>query len=373
MAEMRKKEGFFVAAIRIITGLVFIFSSFVKGVDPLGTAYRVEDYLGAYNWLWLIDFSLALSVLLITVEFLLGFALLFKLRSRLTSLGVLLIMMFFTIVTFVDARYNMVPDCGCFGDAIKMTPWQTFYKNIVLILFAFIIFFSSNRMKIQLPGWMQNAILILFGGAYIWFIFYNYNHLPMLDFREWKEGRDMKSLNLDKAKTYVIYKNKETGETKEYISPNYPWNDSVWMSQWEFVDQRYDDSEVVRKHHVVIEDESRNTVTEDLVENPGEQFILISYDLDGSNEGGMVAASSLFEEAFNESIDFALVTASGPETIQKYEQVFGITYPYFFADGTELKAIIRSNPGLIYLKNGVIISKWHYHDFPETLQQARNK
>ena len=367
------KESTFVAIVRILTGLVFIFSSFVKGIDPLGTAYRVDDYLGAYNWMWLSDFSLALSVLLITVEFLLGFALLFKLRSRLTALGVLLIMIFFTIVTYIDGNYNMVPDCGCFGDAIKMTPWQTFYKNIILVIFAFIIFFKSNSMVLSIPGWVQNVILIIGGGLFLWFIFYNYSHLPVMDFRDWKEGRDMKSQNLDKAITYVIYQNKETGETEEFISPNYPWSDSVWMSEWEFIDQRYDDSEVIRRHHVIIEDEDGNNVTEEIVENPGGQFILVSYDIDIADEGSMVKASAFSEEVMGAGIGFVLITASDAETIHKYEQVFGINYPFFFADGTELKAIVRSNPGLIYMENGVVVSKWHHNDFPGTLEQAQEK
>lgn len=371
--ETKPKESTFVAIVRIITGLVFIFSSFVKGIDPLGTAYRVDDYLGAYNWMWLSDFSLALSILLITVEFLLGFALLFKLRSKLTALGVLLIMIFFTIVTYIDGSYNMVPDCGCFGDAIKMTPWQTFYKNIVLIIFAFIIFFNSNSMVLSIPGWLQNIILIIFGGTFLYFIFYNYNHLPLLDFRDWKEGRDMKSQNLDKAITYVIYQNKETGETEEFISPNYPWSDSVWMSEWEFIDQRYDDSEVIRRHHVIIEDEDGNNVTEEIVENPNGQFILVAYDIDIADEAGMVKASAFSEQVMDAGTGFVLITASDAETIHKYEQVFGINYPFFFADGTELKAIVRSNPGLIYMENGVVVSKWHHNDFPGTLEQALKK
>ena len=140
-------------------------------------------------------------------------------------------------------------------------------------------------MVLSIPGWVQNVILIIGGGLFLWFIFYNYSHLPVMDFRDWKEGRDMKSQNLDKAITYVIYQNKETGETEEFISPNYPWSDSVWMSEWEFIDQRYDDSEVIRRHHVIIEDEEGNNVTEEIVENPDGQFILVSYDVDIADEG----------------------------------------------------------------------------------------
>jgi len=264
-----KKEGVFFATLRILLGLVFIFSSFVKGIDPLGTAYRVEDYLDAYGWYSLWHFSLFLSILLITVEFVLGVALLFKFRARAASFGALLLMTFFTVITYYDAKYNMVPDCGCFGDAIKLSNQGTFYKNIILIVLAILVFAGSRRMKRSLPFWLQNILLIMVASLYVFFIFYNYNHLPMIDFREWKEGKDMKAANQDAIKTFVIYKNKETGETKEFESPNYPWNDSVWMSQWEFVDQRIDRSAVEIKHHLIIMDESGSDYTDEIINNPG--------------------------------------------------------------------------------------------------------
>lgn len=359
----------FIMIIRIALGLVFIFSASVKGVDPIGTAYRVEDYLDAYGWYWLHDYSLALSVFLITCEFLIGFALLFRLQVRLAALGVLLVMIIFTIVTYFDARDNMVPDCGCFGDAIKMTNWETFYKNIVLIVMAIIVFSFRKRIVSKKPYWFQNIALVLFGGLFVWFIFYNYNHLPVLDFREWKVGNDMKSENLDKVKTYVIYKNKETGEVKEFESPNYPWNDSVWMSQWEFVDQRVDESAVIRKHHLLIQDSLGNDFTKELVENPGNQLLLISPSIRDANSEGMIKAGNLYEETLDTNIDFALVCATDPVAVRKYVTVYNMYYPVYFADDIELKALIRSNPGLVYLRNGVVMGKWHYNDFPDNLSE----
>ena len=368
-----KKEGVFFATLRILLGLVFIFSSFVKGIDPLGTAYRVEDYLDAYGWYSLWHFSLFLSILLITVEFVLGVALLFKFRARAASFGALLLMTFFTVITYYDAKYNMVPDCGCFGDAIKLSNQGTFYKNIILIVLAILVFAGSRRMKRSLPFWLQNILLIMVASLYVFFIFYNYNHLPMIDFREWKKGKDMKAANQDAIKTFVIYKNKETGETKEFESPNYPWNDSVWMSQWEFVDQRIDRSAVEIKHHLIIMDESGSDYTDEIINNPGYQFMLISWDLDQADVEGMAKAARLYKDVEKQGGDFVLVTASAPETIKKYKDVYGIDYPYYFADDIELKAMIRSNPGLILMHNGVVMEKWHFNDFPETIEQAEEE
>ena len=264
----------------------------------------------------------------------------------------------------------MVPDCGCFGDAVKMTNWETFFKNIVLIIMAIIVFAGKKRMFASRPVWFQNVVLILFGSLYVWFIFHNYYHLPVLDFREWKVGKDMKSQNLDKVVTYVAYKNKETGEIKEFESPDYPWNDSIWMSEWEFVDQRIDESGVIRKHNVIIQDSLGNDYTQDLIENPDNQLLLISYDVDVANIMGMATAAKLFEEATENGIDFVLVCASDPASIHKYLEVYKMNYPVYFADDIELKAMIRANPGLIYLRNGVVMKKWHYNDFPETLKEA---
>lgn len=364
------RESTLVMVLRILLGLVFIFSSVMKGIDPLGTAYRVEDYLAAYNMLWLNGFELAISYLLICVEFLIGVALLFKLQAKLAAFGVLLMMIFFTIITYIDAKYDMVPDCGCFGDAVKLTAWQTFYKNIVLIVMALIVFFGRKKMVIGMASWMQGLILLVFAVGYIMFMNYNLNHLPMIDFRDWEIGKDMKTENEDGGVTYLIYKNKETGETREYISPDYPWNDSVWMAEWEFVDQRYDESGIVRKHNLIIENLKGGNFTKVLIENPNYQLLLVSYDIDEAIGDAMLNAFDLFETTKNKNVGIALITASGPETYAKYMEVYNMRYPIFFADGTELKAMIRSNPGLILLKDGVVLNKWHANDFPKTWKEA---
>jgi len=363
MLNKKIVEPLLVKVVRVITGLVFVFSSIVKGIDPVGTDYRIVDYLDEYGWYFLTDYSFALAVLLISTEFVLGIAFLLKLRIKLASIGILLMMMFFTVVTYFDARYNLVPDCGCFGDAIKLTNWQTFYKNIVLIVFAIIIFLKRNSINNKLYDWLQYMILIIFLFGFNWFLFNNYNHLPVIDFRVWKVGNDMKSTGRETVKNYLVYKNKNTGETKEYMSPDYPWNDSIWLSEWEFVKQRVDDSQLILKHGLIIEDEAGNNLTDEIIENPGYQLLLISDDLNKAVGQGMIDASIIYKNLTHSDVNFAMLTNSMQEVLDKQE-VYNIDYDVFIADDIELKAMIRSNPGLVLLHDGIVINKWHYNDFP---------
>lgn len=364
MLRRKITEPAYVKVIRIITGIVFIFSALVKGIDPLGTDYRIVDYLEAYGWYFLVDYSFVLAVVLISSEFLIGVALFFKLKGRLAALGVLLMMAFFTPVTFFDAIYNMVPDCGCFGDAVKLTNWETFYKNIVLMAFAIIIFINRKKTDRKLPEGLQVISLVVIMAIFDWFIYYNYAHLPVVDFRDWEIGNDMKSTGKETVVNYLVYRNKETGEVQEFVSPNYPWNDSVWMSKWEFVNQRIDDSKLVLKHGLIIEDEAGNNVTEDLIENSGYQIILSVYDVSKADEDGMLKAAELNKELMDSDVSFAMVTSSTSEELEEYLQPYDMDYEIYFGDDIELKAMIRSNPGMIIIHDGIVKGKWHYNDFP---------
>lgn len=360
-----KHEPPLIAIIRVITGLVFIFSSTVKGFDPIGTAYRVEDYLLVYGWTGLLHYALALSIFLIVVEFLIGIALVFRLKSKLATLGLLLIMVVFTVVTYLDARYNMVPDCGCFGDAVKLTNWQTFYKNIYLIILAVIIFAYRNRIRTKMPQGVQGLILVVVVGLYTWFVVFNYRHLPMLDFRDWKVGNDMKAEGLDQVKTFVKYRNILTGEEQEFLSPDYPWNDSVWMAEWTFVDQRLDDSGRILKHGVILEDAEGNDWTEAVFDNPDFQLVVVAYDLEESNPNGLKAVKQVIQDAEALNIPIVLLTSSGEPIIERVLLKHEIEVESLFADDIELKAMIRSNPGLMLMHDGVVLEKWPFRGFPD--------
>jgi hypothetical protein len=350
---------------RFFVGIVFIFSGFVKGVDPLGTAYRIEDYFVAYGWEWAMPFALAISIALCALEFMLGVSLIFNLRIKTLSWILFPLMIYFTGVTLYDAVFEPVPDCGCFGDAIILTNWQTFYKNVVLIVFVFIIFISARNYRNPVPLWLQNITLILVFAGFTGFSIYQYHHLPAVDFRGWRIGKDLVPDNTGKLKIYLKYRNTETGEEKEYLSPNYPWDDSVWMSKWEFIDQRIDDSEVIKGHDLTIHDLDGNEVTDIFISNPEYQFLLISFDLVKADPQGLEKADQLYKQIDEAGYSFIVITGSLSDDISRIKQFMHPNLEFYNGDDIELKTIIRANPGLVLLNDGVVINKWHFNDFPE--------
>ncbi|MCD4682324.1 MAG: DoxX family protein, partial [Bacteroidales bacterium] len=223
---------------RIVLALIFIYSGFVKGVDPVGTEYRIADYFIAFGSDWAIPLALPLSIVLNAAEFILGVLLLLNVSIRITSWLVFLMMAVFTIVTINDALYDPVPDCGCFGDAIILANWQTLYKNLVIDALLLIVFFSRNRTVRWFTVKIEWAVLVISVVGFVFFEIYNIRHLPIIDFRDWKVGNKMVNEDPLPLKYYLTYRNIETNEEQDYLSPDYPYNDSVWLSQWEFVKQR---------------------------------------------------------------------------------------------------------------------------------------
>jgi len=341
-----------------------MFSGFVKGVDPLGTAYKIEDYFIAYGTEWALPIALFLSIALCALEFSLGVSLFFNLRLKLMTWPLLILMIFFTVLTFFDAIYNPVPDCGCFGDAIKLTNWETFYKNLVLLIPVLIIFAYSKKYQPWLmPVPAMLAVLLIFLGFAL-FSVYQYRHLPMIDFLGWKTGNDMVPDNPGTPKVYLIYQNKLTGETKEYLSPDYPWNDTVWLKEWEFVNQRIDDSHVIKGHTLSIFDAEGNELTDLFVNNPGYQFLAVSYDLSDGSRKGLEKLDQLYGKVSESGHSFVVLTGSLESEIAIERAGLNPELEFYHADDIELKMMIRANPGLVLLKDGVVMGKWHWRDVP---------
>ncbi len=348
---------------RMILGLLFIFSGFVKGVDPIGTQYRIEDYFIAFGTDWAIPLALPLSVILNATEFVLGFLLLFNVTMRITAWLALIMMAIFTVLTLNDATNNPVPDCGCFGDALIISNWQTFYKNLVIDALLLIVFLTRKRI----PGWFNYRIeWVLLAFSVLGFVFFqiqNILHLPIIDFMDWKVGKNMINENPLPSQYYLTYKNKLTGESKEYLSPDYPYNDSAWMANWEFGSQRVIDPNP-RFHDLSAEDEFGIDQTEILIGNPDFQFILVSYDLSQANQKSFGRIRELIEACRNTRINFAVITASIPEQASLFKEQQNIDAQFYFADDITLKTMVRSNPGLILMKGGFVLGKWHYNDMP---------
>lgn len=349
---------------RLLTGLVFVFSAVVKGVDPLGTAYKLEDYFAAYGTTWANDFALFFSILLCTLEFIIGIALIFSLRMKITAWALLLIMVFFTGLTLYDAIYAPVPDCGCFGDAIKLTNWETFYKNVVLMVFVLVVFLKRADFRPLLAFRAQNISLVLFTVMFVGFSMYNYRHLPMLDFRPWKINNRMTPDPDAETRVFVKYASKLTGEVREYLSPDFPWNDPEWMAEWEFVDQRMETDSKHIVHGLIAEDEAGNDFTSFLLDSDA-MFVLVSHDLESASARGKRKAAELVNLLQEHEKDVVILTASLPEDVLKFRENSGNQLEAFYADGTSLKTMIRSNPGLVLFHRGFVAGKWHFNDFPD--------
>ena len=349
---------------RIIVGVVFVFSGFVKGIDPLGTVYRMDDYFIVFGLPWAMPVSLFLTILLCTVEFSLGISLLFNLLIRKTAWILLPMMVFFTILTFFDAVYNMVPDCGCFGDALKMTNVQTFLKNVVLIAMVIPIFVWRKQFHSLLPAVADRIILVIIFLAFSSLSIYTYRHLPLIDFMPWKAGNRLNEMNEFPIRFFVTYKNTKTGEEKEFQDSNYPWNDSIWMSEWTFHNQRVEDLNPDIDMVLFIQDSEGNDVTTEIVNNSDYQFIMVAYDLKKANQDAFRNVLPLYKEAESDSISFICLTSSMEEEIKKNIMDIGTGFPFYLVDDVVLKGMVRANPGLILVKDGVVLAKWHYRDIP---------
>ncbi len=352
---------------QILLGLLFLFSGFVKAVDPLGTAYRVEDYFIAFGTEWMMRAALPLAFVLNTAELLLGGLLLLNLKPRFTAWYLMLMMLFFSLTTLNDALNNPVPDCGCFGDAVIMTNWQTLYKNLVIDVLVLIIFLNRNRIRrlfVNTTKWAVGfALIVLFIG----FQYYNYTNLPLLDFRPWKEGKKMIVENPDPVRYYLTYQNKQTGETKEYLSPDYPYNDPEWLKNWEFVSQRVEDPNKIPGMDLAIIDFDGNDVTKAYLENPDYQFFVVAWDLTATHRKAFKQIDKLFENADDAGISMIVLTSTLQNKIKRFisEEKISPELPFYNADDIVLKTMVRANPGLILMKDGRVIKKWHYRNLPD--------
>jgi uncharacterized membrane protein YphA (DoxX/SURF4 family) len=353
---------------RLILGIVFIFSGFVKGVDPLGSTYKFTDYFNAFNLGFLEPFALVLAIILAAAEFIIGVSLIFRFRYQLAVWAVMIFMSFFTLISFILALTNPVSDCGCFGDAIIMTNWQTFFKNLILIPFVLHIFwFRASGQDAFKPLFSWLAIMI-FTLVFLGMEFHAYRHLPMLDFRPYSVGTYIpakmsmpEGAMQDEFKTYLYYE--KDGTVEEFTEENFPWEDTTWT----YVDSKHI---LVKKgyeppiHDFTIVNETDKDITSQLLSDKGYSFLLVAVHLEDADTHAMNYASRLAAWCEQAGHSFYCTTASGEQEIQEIRQSLDPAFEFHTTDEITLKTIIRANPGLLLLKEGTILAKWHYRDFP---------
>lgn len=357
---------------RIIVGIVFIYSGFVKGIDPLGSDYKFTDYFNAFGMGWMNATTLFFSFALSLAEFLIGIALLFNLWVSRMAWGSLLFMAFFTPLTLVLALTNPVSDCGCFGDAMILTNWQTFWKNIILLLLAIMIFVYRKEYKSSLPLVGQFSFLALAGAGMLCLSVYCYRHLPVLDFRPYAVGKNItegmrlpEGAEPDQYEVTLKYKNKQTGEVQSFTEENYPWQDTL---NWEYESSS---ERLVKKgyitpiHDLVIEHPTLGNITEEILEDDNHTILAVAYNLTQSDVQYQPAINRLAEYAQEKGIRFYGLTSSSERDIETYKKRYHVPYEFCTADEIQLKTMIRSNPGVIILREGTILDKWAGKDVPD--------
>ena len=356
---------------RILLGATFIFSGFVKGIDPWGSAYKFTDYFNAMGMEWLVWSAFPLGVFLAFAEFAIGVALLFSVFIRLFSWLAFLFMAFFLPLTLWIAIKNPVTDCGCFGDALVISNWETFYKNVVLMVFALIVVKYRNNMTWFLdkkPGFALGGVTVT---AYIAIVFYSYNHEPIFDFRPYKVGVNipeaMKIPENAPREVYentFYYKNKNTGKVEKFTEENYPWQDTV---NWVYENM---ESKIVQKGYVppinnfTIQTPEGDNVIDFFIHDENYVFMLIAYNLEKSSRKSQEKINNLAHWAAENGLSFICLTSTVPDESATFAQETGAPYEFFNSDEITLKTIIRSNPGLVVIKSGAIVGKWHYNDIP---------
>ncbi|MCD6345877.1 MAG: DoxX family protein [Bacteroidales bacterium] len=351
---------------RLVVGMVFTFSGFVKCIDPLGTAYKISDYFLAFNLDGLTNISLVLSISLSAIELLIGLMLLFNTITRVTAWISLIFMLFYTPLTFYLVLTNPVSDCGCFGDAIILTNWQTFLKNLLLIIFVIILFINRNLFNELFAPRFRYIFLLILMFLSFGFGIWSYNHIPVIDFRPFKIGNNIQEGMVAPAGSEKeIYEStfyyKKDGKTQAFTIDNLPTTNG-----WEFVDRK---DRLLQKgyvppiHNFNITSLDGIDVT-DKVLNSNYTFLLIAYDLEHSKITHQTEINDLAEYLLVSGYDFMCITSASDEQIQDFQIKTNAPYPFFRMDPVTLKTIIRSNPGLVMLKRGTILNKWHHKHLP---------
>ena len=371
--EQPKHDGLFmritVNLCRFILAATLLFSGFVKAVDPLGTQYKLQEYLHALDLSTLLPdwFLIVVAVGLAVLEFTLGMLLLFAIQRRLASRTTLVLMIVMTAVTTWLAISNPISDCGCFGDAIHLSNTQTLLKNILLTVCALVVTIRPlllTRFISESSQWIVEHYTVLF---IIGLSIYSLYLLPPFDFRPSHVGADIKKgMEIPEGAplpafetTFIMEKD---GKQQEFTVENYP------DTSWHYVDRRVKE---IRKgyvppiHDFSITDDDNDDITEEILDAEGYTFLLIAPDLEKADDSNFGEIDHIYEYSLDHGYDFLCLTASGEQAKAQWRDLTGAEYPIYAADQTTLKTLIRSNPGLMLLKHGVVFAKWSCNNLPQ--------
>jgi hypothetical protein len=361
---------------RLFVGLLFIFSGFIKANDPLGFSYKLQEYFEVFHVTFLNDFAVGVAIFLCGLEIILGAALLMGLYARKVIWGLLGLIIFFTFLTFYSAYFEVVTSCGCFGDAIPLTPWQSFGKDLILLSFILILYIYRDDIKplISKPGAVWAALtLITITGFGIGV--YTVAHLPFFDFLPYKVGANIPELmkippGAPQDEYEIIYqlKNKQSGESMAMSSKEYLQKE-IWKdTNWEIVGEPK--SKLIKKgfepkiKDLKLVDTQGQEVTALLLEQPGYQLWVVAYDLQKTSKAALERLNQLSIALAAKKVPTYFLTSSSIADAQVFKIDLQLQPEFYFADAIPLKSMVRANPGVLLMKNGVVVNKWNFRDLP---------
>ena len=309
---------------RILVGALFIFSGFVKLVDPIGSEYKFQEYFSesVLNMEFLIPYALLFAIVLIVAEILLGVMILIGYKSKFTVWSLLIITTIFLFLTWYSAYYNKVTDCGCFGDAIKLTPWETFYKNVVLIGLILILLVKVTFIKPLLKGKITKVITFLSLASFLFIVQHVLTHLPLIDFRAYAVGK-----NLQEGMVYPA------------------------------------DGSIPPVHDFMLEGVQQDLAP--ILLEKEKVMLVIIYNLDKSDANGFPAIKEASEKAIAKGYTVYGVSASFSDDLLVAQEKYNLPFDFLFCDETTLKTMIRANPGVIILNKGTVTQKKNWIDIED--------
>lgn len=352
---------------RILVGVLFIFSGLIKANDPLGLSYKMDEFFEVLHLTFLSPYSLAFSVIMNAFEIIAGVAVLVGYRMRTFSVLLLLLIAFFTFLTGYALFSGAIRECGCFGDCIKLTASQTFWKDVILFVMILLIF--AKRKEIT-PLYKGAGLTVLISAVLSFGIqWYTLRHLPFIDCLAYKVGNNIpEKMKLPPGATPDVYQMtfiyEKDGVKKEFTEENYPWSDSTWV----FVERK---DKLIKKGNAepaikdfILMDLDGGNQTQGVLEEPKPVYLFMVLNTNTAGTGWEEKIKALQAKQQQGEIEIFGVTASTKEEIAAFQQAKGLTFQFLQMDGVAIKTAVRSNPGLILLEKGTIKGKWAYHDIP---------
>ncbi len=359
--------------IRIIVGVLFIFSGLVKANDPLGLSYKMDEFFEVWHMYWMMPFSLALSITMIAFEIIAGVAVLLGYAQRVFSMLLLLLITFFTFLTAYVLFSGKIKECGCFGDCIKITNEETFWKDVALLVLGIILFIYRKRIQPVFNKNIGTSLMILTAFFAFGMQWWALEHLPFHDCLPYKVGANLiKDRQIPPGATPDVYESvmiyEKDGVKKEFTTENYPWQDTTWV----FVDRK---DKLVKKGNAepkikdfIIADYDGNEMTDQILNTPGFTYLLFVKDPKKARTDNMDKLRALIENAEKQNVPFYILCSATKEAAEAFRKQNGLDKAILMVfDGTVSKTALRSNPGLMLLEQGVIRGKWSYRDYPTAL------